>query len=222
MHIVTHALIGTVPVSYEAENDGLTIATLAPTEQDATAQISSSSRTLLELHGENQSHPAPPDILIISSLQEDGNGRVGTLIATARDAIGCLTDDEVALGRKSIFTIWPPLSFRSGSFPAKPVPMFYGSPDEPLLNFDAHAMTSEDPHALQLIEKMTKIFLDVATTIYLHQSDILVIDNRTAVHGRLPFIADFMRPRINQRSFGKFDFAATKIYRQGATTIMRC
>ena len=77
MHLVVHAAIGSAPISYEAENGGDTIATLSPKPGDEAKQESTSSDVLLELHGENQAHAFPPDVLVLSNLQEDGRVSCG-------------------------------------------------------------------------------------------------------------------------------------------------
>jgi len=70
MQLVAHAAIGSIPISYEIENGGDTVATLSPKRGDETKQESTSSEILLELHGEDQAHPFPPDTLVLSNLQE--------------------------------------------------------------------------------------------------------------------------------------------------------
>ena len=224
MHLVVHAAIGSAPISYEVENGGDTIATLAPKPGDEVKQESTSSETLLELHGENQAHAFPPDVLVLSNLQEDGRTQVGTIIASNRLAIQRLSAKEIEIGRRPIFVIDPPLSFKGvGPQADQPrlIPMFYGCRDDLMLNFDAHAMRSIEPEGEQLIETMKRVLRKVAVTVYLRRGDLLLIDNRVVAHGRFAFKADYGHPRINQRSFGQFDLAATRVLRRRGSTILR-
>ena len=91
-----------------------------------------------------------------------------------------------------------------------------------MLNFDAHAMRSIEPEGEQLIETMKRLLREVAATVYLRRGDLLIVDNRIVAHGRIAFKADYDQPRINQRSFGRFDLAATRILRRRGSTILRC
>lgn len=222
VHLAVHAAMGTVPFSYRAENDGATVATLSPKPGDEAKQESTSSDTLLELHGENQAHRFPPDLLVISNLQEDGHTAVGTIIASNRLAGLKLSASEVDTGCKPIFVIDPPSSFRDVNLNGteRLIPMFRGSPDDLMLNFDAHAMRSIEPEGERLIETMKRVLQEVAVTVCLRRGDLILIDNRIVAHGRVGFRADYDHPRITQRSFGCFDFAVTWPARRRGSTIL--
>ena len=220
MHLVMLAAIGCVPVSYAAENSGDTVATLSPRKGDEIKQESTSSTSLLELHTEDTAHLYAPDIVSLSVLQEDATVPVGTLVASMRRAMSRLTARQVAVGRNADFSIATPSSFKSAAalVPRK-VPMFYGSDQDLLLNFDAHAMRSSNPEGQLLIEEMKRILQEVAVMVTLRRGDMLVLDNRSAAHGRVGFRANFERPRITQRAFGRFDFASSRPLRRGNSTI---
>lgn len=57
-------------------------------------------------------------------------------------------------------------------------------------------------------------------TVCLRRGDLILIDNRIVAHGRVGFRADYDHPRITQRSFGCFDFAATRPARRCGSTIL--
>jgi hypothetical protein len=47
------------------------------------------------------------------------------------------------------------------------IAMFHGSPEDPFLSFDAHAMRSLEPEGERLIETMKRVLQEVTITIYL-------------------------------------------------------
>lgn len=218
-HLVVHAGIGTYPISYFDENGGDTTATLFAKRGDETEQVSSGQQ-LLELHGENQFHEFPPDILTISCLQENGSGSVATIIASARRAIPLLSCDELMLARQPIFSIRAPYSFVGIDTASAPGPMIYGSDDNPQLRFDAHAMFSNVPEGQRLINTMRDSLMASRIEVFMRRGDMLVIDNRAAAHGRTDFQADFTQLRITQRTFGRFDLAAANAIRRSHSTIL--
>jgi L-asparagine oxygenase len=221
-HLVVLLAVGTIPISFRQENSGDQVATLFPKIGDEHKQ-ESSGQTFLELHCEDSYHFSSPDILTLSCLQEDGKMEVGTLIASNRLLTPLLSDAEIEIGSRPIYYIDAPCSFK-GLDPARSrsriMPVFSGSREDLQLTFDAHAMHSIEGAGETFLQELKRRLSEVCITVYLRKGDLLILDNRVAAHGRVGFKADFSRPRILQRAFGRFDFAATLPTRRGNSTII--
>ena len=221
-HLMVILATGAIPISYRQENNGDIVATLFPKPGDEDKQ-ESSGQILLELHGEDLFHTWPPDILTLSCLQEDSGTQVGTIIASNRLLIPHLTDAEIATGLRPIYYIDAPASFKGlGAVEQRSrlMPVFSGSRHDLRIAYDAHAMHSIEPAGEAFLQRLKDLLRGIAVTVNLRRGDLLVIDNRVTVHGRVGFKADMARPRTTQRSFGRFDFASTLVVRRPNSPVL--
>ncbi|MBM9510733.1 TauD/TfdA family dioxygenase [Actinacidiphila acididurans] len=175
-------------VAYADEKDGRLIQDVCPVPGAETRQENTGS-TLLELHTEDGFHPSKPDFMSLYCLRGDPRDEARTVVGAVARVLPGLSERCRAALREPQFRIRLSSSFTGGG-PARwsaPLPVLSGAAVDPEVCLDLHAMaglTAEGDEALrELAALMTRSLLAVA----LRPGDLLIVDNRQAVHGRTAF-----------------------------------
>lgn len=196
------------PVGYLPEQGGDLIQNILPVAENAEHQISTSSKVELMFHTEAAFHPHRPRFLLLLCLR--GDPEAGTTLANLNDICDRLGRRELAVLSEPRFRTRVDESYldrRSRRFgPSRPVVQPGGRPS---LCFDADLMRGTDPEAAATLARIGQAAVDAQHVVYLRAGDLLIVDNRTAVHGRTPFTPRYDgTDRWVQRAFVVGDLTA--------------
>ncbi|MGW2640970.1 TauD/TfdA family dioxygenase [Streptomyces sp. NPDC001348] len=185
-----------------------------PIKGHETEQLGSSSEAELAWHNEDAFHPFRAEYVILFCLRNDQS--VGTNFASA-GALSVSEDDWKILSSPR-FRIRPDDShstrFSSAAVPRhgippadlaeafarmerghavpEPVAVLSGSPERPFIRIDPAFMeTGDDPEADDCLRRLMRTVDEALMNVVLASGDVLVIDNRRAVHGRQAFQARY-------------------------------
>jgi L-asparagine oxygenase len=177
-------------------------------------QTSLGSATELEIHTEQAFSKLRPDILSLACLRGDLNAI--TYVLPVQTMINNLSHDEVELLKQPLWKTGVDLSFKlnghefiegdiRGPFPI--LNTDYSSNGRYNLVFDQDLMFGINNDAQQLIGKIVDIYYRYRMQHNLKPGEIIIIDNRHAVHGRSPFQPKYDgKDRFLVRCFSVFDF----------------
>jgi L-asparagine oxygenase len=200
-------------IAYEDEKRGRMVQDICPVPGSESEQENTGS-TLLELHTEDGFHPHKPHFISLLCLRGDHETRARTVAGGVRAVLPQLTPAEVDVLRQPLFRIRVASSFApaagetgpsSESFSA-PLPVLSGSTGDPDLCVDFHAMEPMTSSAAQALDAIRVGMLHALVGAVLEPGDLLVIDNRKAVHGRTGFVPRYDgRDRWLRRCFAVTD-----------------
>lgn len=201
-------------VAYEAEGHGRLFQDIVPNASMSTAQTSLGSQTELEIHTEQAFSNLRPDFLSLACLR--GDPEAFTYILPVQVLIAHLTPEEQALLREPLWTTGVDLSFKlhgkeflEGEVRG-PMPILDGPMDDPHLRFDQDLMRGLTADADQMIKKIVEIYYAHRLRHCLSPGEIMIVDNRRAVHGRSPFSPRYDgNDRFLIRCFSKIDYEST-------------
>jgi len=178
------------PVGYDRERNGAMVQNIFPDRKEAKSQISSSSSVVLQMHTEAAFHPYKPDWILLACVR--GDKRAATTFATLDDILYELDESSMWELRKPDFMTTVDKSFRTKGEPDREyiVRPLVGSGDW-VLTYDADLMRPLTDHAAKAFGKLGSAIKKRTRKIVLDAGDILVINNRTTVHGRNSFKARY-------------------------------
>jgi len=180
-------VVGAV-VAYADEKEGRLIQDVCPMPGREMRQENSGA-TLLELHTEDGFHPHKPDFLSLWCLRSDHDDAAITVAGSIRTVIGRLPESAKAVLREARFRIRYASSF-VGDGPARHsdwAPVLSGPDDDPDLCLDVHATEPSDDEGAQALRTLISLLVETLVAVHLLPGDLLIIDNRGAVHGRTAF-----------------------------------
>jgi len=177
-------------VGYDRERGGATIQNIFPDRKEEKSQISSSSSVLLKMHTETAFHPYKPDWVLLGCVR--GDRRAETLYATLDDILYELDESTTWDLRQPDFVTTMDKSFRTKGEPDKEyvVQPLVGIADC-ILTYDADLMRPLTDHAEKAFNKLGNAIKKRTRRVVLEAGDVLVINNRTTVHGRNSFKARY-------------------------------
>ncbi|MEV6632791.1 TauD/TfdA family dioxygenase [Actinoplanes sp. NPDC051470] len=187
VQLMVMSLLGEV-IAYADEKRGRLIQDVCPVPGAEQRQENTGS-TLLELHTEDGFHPHKPDFLSLFCLRGDQEGRALTVAGGVRAVLPALPARHREALRRAAFHIRLSSSF-AGTGPARycaPLPVLSGPVEDPELCIDLHAMEALDDEGAAALRALSRLLLSRLTAISLSPGDLLVVDNRLAVHGRTGF-----------------------------------
>jgi L-asparagine oxygenase len=204
-------------IAYEAEGYGRLFQDVVPIKSMASDQTSVGSNVELEIHTEQAFSKLRPDILSLACIRGDINAM--THILPVQRIIDTL-DSKIL--RESLWKTGVDLSFKlkgneflEGDIRG-PLPIIHGSESDPWLTFDQDLMTGETPESEAMIKQIVDIYYKQRISHNLVPGDIVLIDNRRAVHGRSPFFPRYDdNDRFLIRCFGTMDYPSTRRARPG-------
>jgi L-asparagine oxygenase len=183
----------------------------------ASNQTSIGSNVELEIHTEQAFSKLRPDILSLACIRGDINAI--THILPVHRIIASL---NTKILREPLWKTGVDLSFKLNGNDflegdvRGPLPIIHGSESDPLLTFDQDLMTGETQDAQEMIKRIVDIYYEQRISRNLVSGDIILIDNRRAVHGRSPFFPRYDdNDRFLIRCFGTMDYPSTRRARPG-------
>ncbi len=192
-------------VSYIQEKNGDLFQNLAPLKSQEALQSSGGSQTRLQFHRETVFHPYAPEYLLLFCLRPDHEQLAETTYASITHALPLLSLEHRQLLFQPLYRTGIDYSFGNtqtvkGNGPVLPV--LYGNPDDPFLNYDEDLMEATTPEAEAALAALKDAIAAVYQGLRLSVGDLLCIDNRRTVHGRSSFTPRYDGfDRWLQRSF---------------------
>lgn len=175
-------------VGYKQEQDGRMLQHIFPKKRSETSQISGSSTVELELHTETAFHPYKPDFVALMCLR--GDRTAATVYSSLHEILSVLSPSTINALYESDFVTSVDESFRTRGEPDQRITMpilQVSDRGKKTMVFDANLMTGTHPAANIALVEFKEAAADRAREVVLDAGDILVLDNRTTVHGRRPF-----------------------------------
>jgi hypothetical protein len=174
---------------FAQEQNGATVQNLFPIKTDEGRQISSSSKIVLEMHTETAFHPWRADVVLLLCVREDD--KAGTNIACLPDIIEHLDMETIRILHQPVFFTRIDESFKSSEQSDAQIqtPVLFDGGTS--MTYDRALMTGLTSEAEIALRLFSDAIEKVKTTIFLKTGEILVLNNRTAVHGRTPFEARY-------------------------------
>jgi len=213
-------------IAYEAEGYGRIFQDVVPMKSMEKDQTSLGSNTELEIHTEQAFSKLRPDVLSLACLRGDPSAI--TYILPVRTIIDNMTAEEIYLLRKPLWMTGVDLSFKlygqdfiEGDMRG-PMSILHGEPDDPQLIFDQDLMTGLTEEAERLIHKIVNIYYKHRLSHNLKPGEIMLIDNRRAVHGRSPFYPKYDgKDRFLIRCFSTLDYGKSEYARIDSGRVVR-
>lgn len=186
-------------IAYADEKAGRLVQDVVPVRGAERRQENSGS-VMLELHTEDGFHPFKPDFVTLLCLRADHERRARTTCGAIARALPRLSAECVSVLRRPLFRIRHSSSFGgpgggvAAGAVSPPLPVLSGPAADPELVADFHAMEPLDDTAARAFDELREAMLAVLVGTVLEAGDLVVVDNRAAVHGRTDF-----RPRYDGR-----------------------
>lgn len=210
-------------IAYEAEGYGNLFQDVVPLKAMEHAQTSLGSNTELEIHTEQAFSKLKPDILSLACLR--GDPEAFTHIFPIKTILEHTTGEEQELLKKPLWKTGVDLSFKLNNNEfidgdtRGPMPIISGPPNDPTLIFDQDLMMGITPEATNMIRKIVDIYYQKKIRHNLKPGEIILIDNRRAVHGRSAFKPRYDgRDRFLIRCFATFDLSKSEYAREKSTS----
>jgi L-asparagine oxygenase len=174
---------------FAQEQNGQVVQNLFPIKRDEGRQISSSSETVLEMHTETAFHPWRPEVVMLLCMRGDVNA--GTNLATLPDIVARLDEETIRILHLPEFTTRIDESFQSEEQPDREIltPILFNNATS--MTYDRALMKSLTEAGNRALQAFSNAIEEVKKTVFLKTGEILVINNRTTVHGRTPFKARY-------------------------------
>ena len=201
-------------IAYEAECYGNIFQDVVPIQKMEEEQTSLSSNTELEIHTEQAFSKLRPDLISLGCLRGDLDAK--TYILPVQTIIDNLSDSDVELLKQPLWKTGIDLSFKLNNHDfiegdiRGPMPIMdndYRSNGRYNLLFDQDLMFGITEESNLLIKKIVDIYYQHRISHNLKPGEIIIIDNRHAVHGRSPFFPKYDgKDRFLVRCFSVFDY----------------
>jgi L-asparagine oxygenase len=210
-------------IAYEAEGYGRLFQDVVPLKAMEHEQTSLGSNAELEIHTEQAFSNLKPDILSLACLR--GDPAAFTHILPIQTILEHATPDEQKLLRKPLWKTGVDLSFKLNNNEfidgdiRGPMPIISGPESDPILTFDQDLMIGITPEATNMIRKIVDIYYQHKLRHNLKPGEIILIDNRRAVHGRSAFKPKYDgNDRFLIRCFATFDLSKSEYARENLTS----
>jgi L-asparagine oxygenase len=197
------------PIAYQDEKEGALIHNICPVKGREQNQENVGS-VFLGFHCENAFHPYRPDFIGLVCLRADHDMTAQTATASVLSALPALDKMTIALLREPIYRHRAPSSFTNSQCAevfSTPQPVLTGNDECPELCVDfftTEALTEAGERALAALKQA---LLDNVIATVLLPGDLVIVDNRVAVHGRTAITPRYDgRDRWLQRLFVVHDF----------------
>jgi len=201
-------------IAYEAECYGNIFQDVVPNQKLEKDQTSLGSITELEIHTEQAFSKLRPDLLSLACLRGDPDAI--TYVLPVQTIIDNLSDSDIELLKQPLWKTGVDLSFKINNHEfiegdiRGPMPILdqvYRSNGRYNLVFDQDLMFGITEESNLLIKKIVDIYYQHRIPHNLKPGEIIIIDNRHAVHGRSPFFPKYDgKDRFLVRCFSVFDY----------------
>jgi L-asparagine oxygenase len=201
-------------IAYEAEGHGNIFQDIVPNKNMEMIQTSLGSMTELEIHTEQAFSKLRPDILSLACIR--GDPIAITYILPVQTIIDNLTFEDIELLKQPLWYTEVDLSFKINGHdfiegnirgPFSILNIDYNSNGRYNLLFDQDLMFGITEESNNMIKKIVDIYYKYRISHNLKSGEIIIIDNRHAVHGRSPFYPKYNgKDRFLVRCFSVFDY----------------
>ena len=210
--------LGTV-IAYRDEKHGALVQNVVPVPTLATSQSNGGS-VRLEFHTENAFHPHRPDFVGLLCLRPAHEDQVGTQLASVRRAFPLLDQADRTVLQEPRFITEAPPSFHSADL-SSPHPVLTGAPDDPDICVDFHATRALDDGAERSLTRLREALTAVRVDAVLRPGDMIFVDNRVVVHGRVAFSPRYDgNDRWLHRVFVHLDQRRSRSHRPGNGSVL--
>lgn len=174
-------------IGYSQEQNGKLIHNVFPLPEQSLHQISSSSEVPLELHTELAFHRYKPDYVFLMCLREDPSAL--TTYAVLSEILTHLSEETISVLRQQWFTTTIDLSFVLNGAIDKTIPITVLSTADNITTFiyDAALIKPINELAAAALESLQGAITKCMRSVALKTGDLLILNNRTVVHGRNSF-----------------------------------
>lgn len=183
------------PISYAQEQEGNIIQNIFPIQKTETQQISTSSKTELGLHTETAFHPYKPTTVLLLCLR--GDPEAVTTYAYVDEIVKHITPMMLNTLTQPWFTTSIDESFRTeGQLDMELTcsilrEKVYGLNPLYEITYDEALMKATNAQAEEALNELREAIKKCTRKIVLDTGDLLVINNKTTIHGRRPFRARY-------------------------------
>jgi L-asparagine oxygenase len=198
-------------IAYEAEGYGRLFQDIVPIKSMSAVQTSLGSNTELEIHTEQAFSKLRPDFLSLSCLRGDINAN--TYILPVQKILDNATENETDILRKPLWKTGVDFSFKLNGHEfiegdiRGPLAILSGDKFDPQITFDQDLMTGVCDESQAMVKKIVDIYYKHRYSHNLKPGEIIIIDNRRALHGRSPFFPQFNGfDRFLIRCFSTLDY----------------
>jgi L-asparagine oxygenase len=198
-------------IAYADEKDGALVQDVVPLPGHEQRQENSGS-AFFGMHTENSFHPYKPDHLGLLCLRADHDRVAYTLTASVRRALPLLSGVCVAVLRQPLYRIRYASSFGAdGPRYCPALPVLTGSVRQPNLCVDFHLMEGLSEEAAWALGQLRAAMTSVLAGTVLEAGDLVIVDNRAAVHARTRFTPRYDgSDRWLRRCFAVTDFSRSR------------
>lgn len=174
---------------FAQEQNGAIVQNLFPIQQNADKQISSSSKTILEMHTETAFHPWRAETLLLLCMR--GREDAGTTISLLEDIVDTLDGETIEILHQPVFETTIDESFLSADQPdtSLTTPVLFDGATR--ITYDRALMRGKSVEASLALQRVSEAVERVKKTFFLRTGQVMVINNRTAIHGRTAFAARY-------------------------------
>ncbi|SDN47849.1 TauD/TfdA family dioxygenase [Actinacidiphila guanduensis] len=216
--VLLGAELGAV-IAYREEKHGALVQNVVPVPALAGSQSNGGS-VRLEFHTENAFHPHRPDYVGLLCLRPAHEDQVGTQVASIRRALPLMDEGCAAALREARYLTEAPPSF-AGAGLSRPHPVLSGAPEDPDLRVDFHATRALDEGAQKALAQLREALWAVRADVVLRPGDMVFVDNRLVVHGRVAFTPRYDgTDRWLHRVFVHLDHRRTRASRPGNGAVL--
>jgi L-asparagine oxygenase len=176
-------------IAYADEKEGRLVQDICPVPGKEAKQENGGS-VLLEFHTEDGFHPYKPDFLGLLCLRSDHENVAATYTASIRRAIERLPGRAIELLFQPLFFLRLSSSFGASGGNEKTtqtLPVLTGDLRDPDMVMDFFLMDATTRAAKYALDALGDALKAVAIDVRAVPGDLLVVDNKLAVHGRSSF-----------------------------------
>ncbi|MDG4794557.1 TauD/TfdA family dioxygenase [Micromonospora sp. WMMD1082] len=200
-------------IAFQEEKSGALVQDVVPVPGMEQFQGNAGS-VRLSLHVENAFHVNRPDYVGLHCLRADHDGFAGTEVASIRNALPRLSDEDRAVLHRPCFVTAPPASFGAMDGPPAPHAILSGDPEDPDVQVDFESTRPVGPEATRAMEALGDALAAVYRKVVLEPGHLVFLDNRIALHGRSAFEPRYDgRDRWLQRVFVHRDMRRSRSLR---------
>ena len=212
-------------VGYLQEKNGALFHDIVPERNQENEQSAASSRATLALHTERCFHPHLPSHVLLLCVRPDPGRKAFTEIASVRRMLPLLPARHRPTLFQPLFRTGIDYSFGNLTTDKANGPVLsvlYGDRKDPGLRYDLDLMAGLNDRAREALDAVKRAAQRVRTAVRLAAGDLLVIDNRRAVHGRSAFTARYDgRDRWLKRAYLVGNLAAIGADRRPGERVIR-
>jgi L-asparagine oxygenase len=202
-------------IAYSDEKDGALLQDIVP-RPGAESRQENSGSVFLEMHTEDGFHPYKPDHLSLLCLQPDHDRVAYTLSASIARALPRLSSACIDVLREPLYRIQYASSFgvTGEQHYCAALPVLTGPVHQPELCVDFHAMEGLSEDAAWALNQLREAMTAVLAGAVLEPGDLIIVDNRAAVHARTDFTPRYDgRDRWLRRCFTVADLSRSRAAR---------